>query len=158
MVGPMAEKSVWILFPVFESIIKFFDFWVMSYRNWKHILGIFSFHNSVFHGIFVIKHTPRDPLAATFDSLSFFFSFFFFLSFPLFFLLSLFFNLVFISFFSSFSPFSSQFVLSFFSFLFTFPISVCSFFSFPILFFSSFLPFSYQKHRNTNPQTCSPWV
>jgi len=26
MVGPMAEKSIWILFPVFVSITQFFDF------------------------------------------------------------------------------------------------------------------------------------
>ena len=29
----------------------------MSYRNWKHILTAFSFHNSIFNGIFVIKIT-----------------------------------------------------------------------------------------------------
>ena len=94
MVGLMAEKSVWIfitLFPVFVSITQFFDFWVMNYANWKHILGIFSFHNSVFNGILVIKHTRRDPLVRVscnfwpfffsllFFSCSFFFSFFFFL-------------------------------------------------------------------------------
>ena len=28
------------------SITQFSDFWVMSYGNWKHILAIFSFHNS----------------------------------------------------------------------------------------------------------------
>ena len=64
MVGSMAEKFVWIfitLFPVFVSIIQFSDFWVMSYGNWKHILGVFSFHNSVSNDILVIKHTWRDP-------------------------------------------------------------------------------------------------
>ena len=55
MVGPMAEKSIWILFPVFVSITRFSDFWVISYGNWKHILGVFCFHNSVFNGIFVIN-------------------------------------------------------------------------------------------------------
>ena len=35
----------------------------MSYENWKHILGIFSFQNSVSNGIFVIKHTLRDLLS-----------------------------------------------------------------------------------------------
>ena len=59
MVRPIAEKSVWILFPVFVSITQFSDFRVMSYGNWKHILGVFSFHNFVFNGIFVIKHTHR---------------------------------------------------------------------------------------------------
>ena len=55
----------------------------MSYGNWKRILAVFSFDNSVFNDIFVIKHTWRDPLvrsAAHFDL-------FFFLSSPLFFLL-----------------------------------------------------------------------
>ena len=55
MVGPMAEKSIWILFPIFVSITQFSDFWVISYGNWKHILGVFSFHNSVFNGIFGIN-------------------------------------------------------------------------------------------------------
>ena len=56
----MAKKSVWFLFPVFVSITQFFDFWVMSYANWKHILSIFSFQNSVSNDILVIKHTLRD--------------------------------------------------------------------------------------------------
>ena len=50
----------------------------MSYGNWKHILAIFSFHNSVFNGISINKTTWRDPLlysAATFDHLFFFFLF-----------------------------------------------------------------------------------
>ena len=34
----------------------------MSYGNWKHILGVFSFQNSVSNDILVIKHTLRDPL------------------------------------------------------------------------------------------------
>ena len=55
MVGPITEKFVWILFPVFVFITQFSDFWVMSYGNWKHILGVFSFHNSVFNSIFVIN-------------------------------------------------------------------------------------------------------
>ena len=29
----------------------------MSYGNWKHILDIFSFQNSIFNDIFVIKLT-----------------------------------------------------------------------------------------------------
>ena len=150
MVGPMVEKSVWILFLVFVSITQFSDFWVMSYRNWKQILGIFNFHNSVFNGIFVIKHTWRDPLVATFDSLSFFFSFFFLLHFSFFFLCSSIRTL-----FLFFLPFRlshlSSFFLSFFSFLFAFLISIHSFFSFLFFFFfSSFLPFSSQKHKPTN--------
>ena len=78
MVGPMTQKLVWIsiiLFPVFVPITQFFDFWVMSYENWKHILAIFNFHNYVSNDIFVIKQTWRDPLvrsAAPFDP---FFSF-----------------------------------------------------------------------------------
>ena len=32
----------------------------MSYENWKHILSVFSFQNSIFNCIFVIKHTLRD--------------------------------------------------------------------------------------------------
>ena len=42
----------------------------MSYGNWKHILGVFSFQNSIFNGIFVIK--PTYP-AAMFDKWNFFF-------------------------------------------------------------------------------------
>ena len=48
----------------------------MSYGNWKYILAVFSFHNSVFNGIFVNNTIWRDPLpylAATFDHLFFFF-------------------------------------------------------------------------------------
>ena len=59
-------------------------------------LDVFSFHNSIFNGISVIKHTLRDSPAATFNSLSFLFFSFFILSSPLFFLLSLFFNLFFL--------------------------------------------------------------
>ena len=61
------------------SITQFSDFWVMSYGNWKHILDIFSFHNSIFNGISVIKTTywvPRSESATTFDPLFFFFFFF----------------------------------------------------------------------------------
>ena len=108
------------------SITQFSDFWVMSYGNWKHILDIFSFHNSIFNGISVIKTTywvPRSESATTFDPLFFLFLFFFhwvrwvwflhllFFLFPftlggffffLFFSLSL--SLVFFSFFSFFFP------------------------------------------------------
>ena len=83
MMGYMAEKFVWIfitLFQVFISITQFSDFWVMSYVNWKHILGVFSFHNSVSNGISVIKHIWRDSLVRVSRN---FWPFFF----PLFFLL-----------------------------------------------------------------------
>ena len=79
MVGYMAEKFVWIfiiLFQVFISITQFSDFLVMNYENWKHILSIFSFHNSVFNSIFVIKHTWKDPLVRVSRN---FWPFFFFL-------------------------------------------------------------------------------
>ena len=81
------------LFPVFVSITKFSEFWVISYGNWKHILGIFSFHNFVFNDISVIKTTywsqsevSRKLFYFLFFSLGsmilifFFFFFFFFLS------------------------------------------------------------------------------
>ena len=117
-VGPTVENSVWFLFSVFVFITQFSDFWTMSYGNWKHILGVFSFQNSVFNGIFVIKHTLRDPPAATFDSLSFFF----------------------LPFFSNFLFYFSilPFVLSFFLFFLPFHLSHLNSFFFSFLFF---LPF-----------------
>ena len=92
----------------------------MSYRNWKDILVVFSFHNSVFNVIFVIKHTWKDPLVrstAPFDL--FFFSIFFLLLGSV---SSFFF------FFGSSSPliFGLQFFLSFF-FSFFFPSSFIGF-------------------------------
>ena len=57
-------------FWIIVSITQFSDFWVMSYGNWKHILGVFSFQNSVFNGIFVIKSTYP---TAMFDKWIFFF-------------------------------------------------------------------------------------
>ena len=57
-------------FWIIVSITQFSDFWVMSYENWKHILGAFSFQNSIFNGIFVIKPTY---LATMFDKRIFFF-------------------------------------------------------------------------------------
>ena len=57
-------------FWIIVSITQFSDFWVMSYGNWKHILGVFSFQNSIFNVIFVIKPTY---LAAMFDKRIFFF-------------------------------------------------------------------------------------
>ena len=106
MVGSMAEKSVWIfitLFPVFVSITQFSDFWVMSYGNWKNILGVFNFHNSVFNSILVIKHTWKDPLVRVSRN---FWPFFFFL---------LHCTSVVLSYFLFFLPFRScQFVLTFY--------------------------------------------
>ena len=78
MMRPMTQKLVWIsitLFSVFISITQFSDFWVMSYGNWKHILAVFSFHNFVFNGIFVIKHTWKDPLVRSATPFDLFFSF-----------------------------------------------------------------------------------
>ena len=46
-VGSTIEKCVWYHNFVFVSITQFSDFWVMSHENWKHILGVFSFQNSV---------------------------------------------------------------------------------------------------------------
>ena len=150
MVGPMTEKSVWILFPVFVSITQFSNFWVMSYENWKYILDVFSFHNSVFNGISVIKHILKDPPAATFDLLSsfflFLFSFFFLLHFSFFFLCS-----SVQSFFLFFLPFHLSHLNSFFlffflfSFLFTFLISIRS-----SSFFSSFSPFHLRPIKKKN--------
>ena len=60
-------------FWIIVSITQFSDFWGMSYENWKHILGAFSFQNSIFNGIFVIK--PTYP-ATMFDKRIFFFFFF----------------------------------------------------------------------------------
>ena len=56
----------------FYILIGFFLF----VNKIKHILGVFSFHNSVFNDIYVIKTTywvPRSESAATFDPLFFFF-------------------------------------------------------------------------------------
>ena len=125
----MTQKLVWIsiiLFPVFVPITQFFDFWVMSYENWKHILAVFNFHNSVFNDIFVIKQTWRDPLVRSTAPFDPFFSFLLLGSVSLFSLLFFFFlhfrqNLV-SSFFLFFFFFGSssqnisnlQFFLSFF--------------------------------------------
>ena len=47
----------------------------MSYENWKYILGIFSFQNSVFNSIFVIKLTTFSLFSRNVWLLGFFFSF-----------------------------------------------------------------------------------
>ena len=54
-------SSVFGCILVFISITQFFDFWVMSYRNWKHILSVFRLSKLSFHGILVIKHTYMGP-------------------------------------------------------------------------------------------------
>ena len=107
----------------------------MSYGNWKHILAVFSFHNSVFNGIFLIKHTWRDPLvrsAAPFDP-------FFFIGF----LLSLtgfFLSFFFSPFFFHWSPLAG-FFLSFFFFTSSFHRSpLVGFFFF---FFTGFSKFGF---------------
>ena len=48
------------MFLVFVFITQFSNFWVMSYGNWKHILGVFKLSKLSFYGIFLIKHTLRD--------------------------------------------------------------------------------------------------
>ena len=109
----------------------------------KHILVVFSFHNSIFNGIFVIKHTWRDPLsesAATFDH---FFSFFSTVSVG--WVLSFFF------FFSS--SFTSlcwlgSFFLFFFLFLFCHWSPLAGFWSFfSFFFFFGFGEFGYKKKK-----------
>ena len=141
MMGLIAEKFVWFfitLFPVFISITQFFDFWVMSYENWKHILGVFNFHNSVSNDILVIKYTWRDPLVrVSCNFWPFFFSFSFFstfLSSPLFFSCSFFFSFLFFFFLSLLSIHSSFFFCSSSHNIFGLR-SVLSFF----FFFSSFI-------------------
>ena len=62
-VGLMTEKCVWHHNSVFVSITQLFDFWVMSYGNWKHILGVFNFQNSVSNDIFIIKYIFMGPTA-----------------------------------------------------------------------------------------------
>ena len=130
MVGTHDGNKLWSLFgfcfqlfPVIVSITQLSDFWVISYGNRKHILTVFSFHNSIFNGISINNTTPRDPPVATFDSLS----------------LSLFSP----TFLSSFSvlPFGLSFFLFF---LLAFLISIRSFFLFfPLPFCLSHLSSSF---------------
>ena len=86
MVGPMMETSYEACLDfnnsvsIFVSITQFSNFWVMSYGNWKHILAIFNFHNSVFNGISVNILTWWPPFTVSCllsITLSFFFFFFF---------------------------------------------------------------------------------
>ena len=62
--GSTVEKSIWHCFKFLLPSLNFliFEWWVMkiklwklSYGNWKHILSVFNFRNSVSNGIFVIK-------------------------------------------------------------------------------------------------------
>ena len=114
--SPIAQKqwdtwlrSVFGIVSNFCFIIQFSDFWMMRYRNWKHILGVFKLWKQSYNGILIIKHSYIGPtslvksdslLSTTSNSLfSFFLSFFLsspistFLSFSL--LLYLFFFLFF---------------------------------------------------------------
>ena len=134
IIGPMVKKSIWIfitLFPVFVFITQFSNFWVMSYGNWKHILGVSSFYNSIFNGILVIKHTWRDPLVKVNRN---FWPFFFFFSFFSI-VLQLFFLLFFFLFFFLFALVSS-FFLFFFSFFFFFVLHHMIYLVFAQLFLS----------------------
>ena len=64
-VSPTADKCVWHHNSIFVSFIQFFDFWVMGYENWKHILDIFNFQNSIFNSNFVILQHRRVPLSVS---------------------------------------------------------------------------------------------
>ena len=121
---------------------QFSNFWVMSYGNWKHIWGVFSFQNSVSNGILVIKHTLRDPLIRDQPQLLTFF--FFFTGFDEF------------GSSSSSSFFLFPFTLVFFFIFFSFPFYVGSGLVFFIFFFSFFLSFSIQTiPTNFSIQTIS---
>ena len=159
MVGPMAKKSVWILitlFPIFVFITQFSDFWVMSYANWKHILGVFNFYNSVSNGILVIKHTWRDLLVRVSCNFFIFFSkcsffFFFFSSFSLLSIRSSFFfvlhHIIFLVFAQFFLSFSFFFLLSLVSIGWVF------------FFFIGFSEFRYwglkEKKKKKNSKSCT---
>ena len=54
----------------FVSIIQLSDFWVISYGNWKYILGVFKLSKLSFHGILVNKQTWLGPTSLV-KSLSF---------------------------------------------------------------------------------------
>ena len=59
IVGPMAKKCVWFLFPSFNSLILSDELWKL-----KTHFRCFSFQNSVSNGIFVIKHTCMGPIVS----------------------------------------------------------------------------------------------
>ena len=113
----------------------------MSYGNWKHIWGVFSFQNSVSNGILVIKHTLRDPLIRDQPQLLTFF-FFSLGSMSLGLLLLLFFFFL-----SHWSSSSSSFL---------FPFTLGLVWSSSSFFFSFFLSFSIQTiPTNFSIQTIS---
>ena len=64
------------MFSVFVSITQFSDFLVMSYGNWKHILGLFKLWKHSYDGILVNIHTLRDPRSEVQPQLLTFFFFF----------------------------------------------------------------------------------
>ena len=78
------------LFSIFFSITQFSNFWVMSYDNWKRILGVFKLWKTKLCGIFVIlldKMGPTYALSHQSDFVSMFspllcLSCFFFFFFP----------------------------------------------------------------------------
>ena len=140
------------MFSVFISITQFSDFWVMSYGNWKHILGVFKLWKQSYDGIFVNTHTLRDPrLDLLLSQTQLSSSFFSFLSFTLgltflyslhlhllllFFLFSFLFTLV-----SGFDCIFFSFLFFLFSFLFTRFLGLGFFFSFFFLSLSLFFFF-----------------
>ena len=52
------------LFSIFFSITQFSNFWVMSYDNWKRILGVFKLWKTKLCGIFVILLDKMGPTYA----------------------------------------------------------------------------------------------
>ena len=52
--------SRWVVcldvFPIFVSITQFFDFWVISYGNWKQLLGVFELWKHSYNSILVNTH------------------------------------------------------------------------------------------------------
>ena len=55
------------------SITQFSDFWVMSYGNWKHILAVFSFHNSMTFLLLNTHEGLANSISRNFWPLCFFF-------------------------------------------------------------------------------------
>ena len=138
------------MFSVFISITQFSDFWVMSYGNWKHILGVFKLWKQSYDGIFVNTHTLRDPrLDLLLSQTQLSSSFFSFLSFTLglTFLYSLHLRLLLLFFLFSFL-FTLVFgfgciLFSFFPFLFTGFLGLSSLFLFLFSFFFFFFTLGF---------------
>ena len=62
LMGPMAVWFVWIFFfSVFISITQFSDFWMMSYGNWKQLLGVFELWKQSYDGILLNTHIFERP-------------------------------------------------------------------------------------------------